>query len=355
MAQKHGFNYVKQTLNDMGYVLLSESYTNTNTKLEYVCTCGNVHQANFNNIISGKKCPNCYGKTTWNLEKTQTEFEKRNCILLEETYINNSTSMHFLCSCGEIGYKSLQHFLKSPQCKKCGYTNAGNKNGRFTIEKVRDVFEEKGYILLENVYVNNYEKLSYICSCGSLHEMSFANISKNKKCPNCHGKTIWNLEKVKDVFKASNCLLLASEYINSSTNMNYQCSCGNISNTTLSNFLKGVRCFQCGIKKLSGNNNYNYNEKLTTEERRKLRECPEYRQWRKDVLLRDECCVLCGENNNLVAHHLQSYMKFPESRTIIENGITLCKECHINFHKQYGFVKGNTKEQFLEFKEVFYG
>lgn len=53
-------------------------------------------------------------------------------------------------------------------------------------------------------------------------------------------------------------------------------------------------------------------------------------QWRSNVFLRDNwTCQICGiRGRYLEAHHLKSWAKFPELRYELENGVTLCKECH---------------------------
>lgn len=76
----------------------------------------------------------------------------------------------------------------------------------------------------------------------------------------------------------------------------------------------------------------------------------EYREWRKEVYKKDNyTCQCCGDNKggNLNAHHLDGYDWCEEKRLDINNGITLCKNCHSDFHYVYGYG-GNTKEQFEE-------
>jgi hypothetical protein len=56
--------------------------------------------------------------------------------------------------------------------------------------------------------------------------------------------------------------------------------------------------------------------------------------FRKNVLKRDEkICQNCGSNENLHVHHIKSFSKHPESRYDVNNGITLCKQCHQKEHK----------------------
>ena len=58
----------------------------------------------------------------------------------------------------------------------------------------------------------------------------------------------------------------------------------------------------------------------------------EYRIWRAQVIRRDKACVVCGNTNRRQAHHILSGSYFPDDRFDIENGVTLCSKCHMNFH-----------------------
>lgn len=59
-------------------------------------------------------------------------------------------------------------------------------------------------------------------------------------------------------------------------------------------------------------------------------------------------CFTCGSNSELEAHHLDSYKENKKRRTDVSNGVPLCKTCHLDFHKKYGFT-GVTAEQFHEY------
>ena len=63
---------------------------------------------------------------------------------------------------------------------------------------------------------------------------------------------------------------------------------------------------------------------------------PEMMEWRLKVFTKDSfTCVVCGDNRggNLNAHHKLSWKDYPEYRFDINNGITLCKKCHIKVHR----------------------
>lgn len=76
-----------------------------------------------------------------------------------------------------------------------------------------------------------------------------------------------------------------------------------------------------------------------------------YKDWQKAVFKRDRyLCQLCGAQHKggviLHAHHLQSFARFPLLRLAINNGLTLCRECHSKVHSkklQIGIIKSIDK------------
>ena len=67
-----------------------------------------------------------------------------------------------------------------------------------------------------------------------------------------------------------------------------------------------------------------------------IRASAEYRLWRVAVFERDDyTCIWCGDKNGngkaviLHADHIKPFAYFPELRFAIDNGRTLCKQCHI--------------------------
>lgn len=65
------------------------------------------------------------------------------------------------------------------------------------------------------------------------------------------------------------------------------------------------------------------------------RRCKQYIEWRKEVLKRDEYkCTKCNNKKRLEAHHIKKFSKYKELRFELDNGITLCKECHKVIHRK---------------------
>jgi len=85
---------------------------------------------------------------------------------------------------------------------------------------------------------------------------------------------------------------------------------------------------------MSGKNHPMWKEEITSNEIR--RDVHEYGKWKKTILIRDEyTCQYCGtETKTLHVHHIKSFIKYPKLRVDIDNGITLCVNCHRDVHRK---------------------
>jgi len=66
----------------------------------------------------------------------------------------------------------------------------------------------------------------------------------------------------------------------------------------------------------------------------------QYKKWRMSVFSRDNfTCQFCGNRGYIEAHHIKSWAKYPKLRYKVENGITLCEDCHklANKIQKYGY------------------
>jgi len=101
---------------------------------------------------------------------------------------------------------------------------------------------------------------------------------------------------------------------------------------------KGKRGLQVAWNKgvpntdFSGEKNPNWKGGVT-KEYEKIRKSIAYKQWREAVYKRDNyTCQLCGEKESvsgkLEADHIKQFADFPELRFDVDNGRTLCKDCH---------------------------
>jgi hypothetical protein len=87
----------------------------------------------------------------------------------------------------------------------------------------------------------------------------------------------------------------------------------------------------------------------TTPIMKRLRSSVDYKNWREAVYKRDDytCRKCLQRGGKLHPHHFASFARYSDLRFEVDNGITLCVDCHKNFHKQYGLKSFKAEHLFL--------
>jgi len=97
-----------------------------------------------------------------------------------------------------------------------------------------------------------------------------------------------------------------------------------------------LRKLKLGVPNINGRGERHYRWKGgITKTNLAIRQSIEYKIWHRAVFERDNwTCVWCGRRSKsgspveLHADHIKPFALFPELRFAIDNGRTLCKECH---------------------------
>jgi len=110
-------------------------------------------------------------------------------------------------------------------------------------------------------------------------------------------------------------------------------------------------------EQMSKENNPNWKGGISLENNN-LRNSPEYREWRKEVLKKSNCiCCVCGRKDVILqVHHIENFSTNKELRLDIDNGVCICVNCHDlrfkgSFHRTYG-TSNNTREQLNEYINI---
>jgi len=129
-----------------------------------------------------------------------------------------------------------------------------------------------------------------------------------------------------------------------------KCACGSLAEVPVSSLSAG-RTKSCGCyrREISSKNatklglsqvgdaHPRWDDSLTDEERFRNRDHA-LKKWRISVFVRDNRkCAICGARQKINAHHIYSYTSCPGRRYDTENGITLCKKHHMDFHAKHGY------------------
>lgn len=176
-------------------------------------------------------------------------FEEHGCILLEKEYIDANTKMRYICICGEESNIRFSSFQRGHRCKICGHKKNAEKQ-MYTFEFVDRCFKDEGCELLETEYIGALVLMRYICSCKNESKICFGSFRQGQRCIKCGieksaKQKRHTFEFVEQCFKDGGCILLETGYINSLTKMRYRCSCGNESKICFNKFKQGQRCNKC--------------------------------------------------------------------------------------------------------------
>ena len=113
-------------------------------------------------------------------------------------------------------------------------------------------------------------------------------------------------------------------------------------NKGLKGYMKGRKVSLGTRKKQSisqlGNKNHNWKGgKTSPSQKRGFR----FEDWRKQVIERDSStCTICNKFCMYpVAHHIKHSKDFPKLRYDVENGKTLCYDCHMIIHNKVSYYR----------------
>ncbi|MDH2363777.1 HNH endonuclease [Priestia megaterium] len=365
MNRKYTTEDVQNHLKQFGYTLTGE-YVDSITKFTFLCPNNHHHSMSYQAFKQGVRCERCLRDyigedRRLTIEEVDRRITEAGMSRIGE-YNNSHSPIRVICVCGEECEMLLPGITKGNLCKKCGQKKLQQFaiSRRKSIQEVKNIFEEKGCILLSEKYVNYDTELDYICHCGSKAQNSFGRFLKANGCHECSKNTKPDFSEFSDTARKEGYKVLSESYVDAKTKIQVECPKGHKYGVLFRSFVSsGKRCKECFLEVMrerTRDKNPRWNPNLTDEERIQNRDYPEYESWRKEVFTRDHyTCTCCGKRGNdgtyLAAHHLQNFAEYPDLRHDLDNGVTLCEECHLDFHKKYKF-SNNTKQQFEEYKKI---
>lgn len=285
-------------------------------------------------------------------EEIEEKLIENNIVIIDGEYKDRNSKLTIK---NNDGYKAIIKVGALMQGTKPSYFRKINP---YTIENIKlwCSLNNYPYKYVRGEYESNSSKLIFECEEHGEFEIAWHKIISKRGCPKCAGNIKYTLEDIKSKVKElnSNIEILSNEYKGAFGEL--KCRCLKDENEWVTNWHRlsqGKGCPECKRQLFKGENNPRWNPNLSEEERKaneSERHTIEYKQWVKEVLKRDNfTCQCCGSSKSgtLRTHHLNGFDSFIEERTDINNGITLCEDCHKKFHNIYGYGN-NTKEQYLE-------
>lgn len=358
---------VESKLEKMGFELLSV-YKNTKTtlKLKHI-KCGKPLERSFNHLQNNPKCPKCHPpKTVKKSIKRVREIVERKYghKLLSTKYINNRAPIQIECLLsGERVTTTLKSFMNSKRCKACSLMKMKAALGKIRqgkLEEIKSEMAKEDYQLRAEEYINNKQRLAYICPQNHYGSVNWNNWLSGQRCYDCNYegmKGSGNPRWLGGLVKRN----LASYKTYASQLEKYE----KIRSDSDEPKILEARCTYCGkwfrparsaVKsRIEALNTSDGSEnRLYCSKECKL-ECPIFHKMkypagfkeltsrevqaelRQMVFERDNWeCQRCGKTKPIHCHHITGIKQNPIESADVDNCISLCKKCHQWAHTQKG-------------------
>ncbi len=169
---------------DRGGKFLSDTYKGANVKHLWECSKGHKWEATPSAIKHGSWCPTCAGNAKPTIEDMQNVANERGGKCLSDTYVNSQTKLQWECGEGHQ-WEATPNKVKSGRwCPEC-YNKTRSKFLRLSIDEMDQIATERGGRCLSTAYTNNRTKLLWECSEGHQWEAVPADVKKGAWCPVC--------------------------------------------------------------------------------------------------------------------------------------------------------------------------
>lgn len=90
---------------------------------------------------------------------------------------------------------------------------------------------------------------------------------------------------------------------------------------------------------------------IKSRKNKTYRKDAKWKIWSENVMKKNNgLCIMCGNKANQ-SHHIKDFFKYPKLRYEIENGIPLCRACHLKIHNPLQYRWGKPKDKNLMYNE----
>ena len=259
-------------------------------------------------------------KKKYKIENIKKEFDARGYTLLSKDYISFHEKLEYICNKhNDKGVQKIAYskFHGGQGCYFCGRETMGNKQ-RLTIDKVKKVTEEKGFIFCRMFVENNKTYVVYKESYESDEKTTnYVNMRKSNK----HNKSEYTTESISKILLDKYNIELLEDYKNNSTKTKCKCLKHDYIWYPKINsiFSSNCGCPKCGIEKIVKNKTF------TTEKYRKLLKevnpmldiVSEYTKNYNDINFK---CLKCGEVFTRKANYIYGSCSCPNCDHIYSKG-----------------------------------
>ena len=123
--------YIRNEFLLEGYELITDEYINSKTELKFICPNGHEGTIYWNNWHTGYRCLECAGTKKYTLEYIKKSVGEFGYELITTNYVNNKTKLELICPNGHLYNVTWDNWSskksRCPKCKNIGTSAAEGK------------------------------------------------------------------------------------------------------------------------------------------------------------------------------------------------------------------------------------
>jgi hypothetical protein len=245
--------FMKLKIEEKGYKFINDDDYIKNKKVNIKDKEGYMYNVIFANIAK-EHPPIRFGEVNpYSLDNIRNfiKIKNINSKLISNEYKGQHELLTFTCkTCGQPYDTTPSRFIfnNKQQCNNCGQ-EIKNKKHRHSYEYVKNITEEKGYILLSSSYRHQHELLDIMDKEGYKYKADFCQIKQSGKLLRFYETNPYTIDNINNYIKQNKLevKLLSKEYLGSNELMLWECSCGEYFESSWERVLSQhqVRCKKC--------------------------------------------------------------------------------------------------------------
>ncbi len=219
-------NRHKYTLEDMqnlakkkGGSCLSKTYSIG--QMKWKCGTGHTWEATARTIRAGCWCPTCedLSRRKYTLTDMKELAKQKGGSCLAKSFSSVNQSLDWKCKNGHTWHAVAYEVLRGRWCRECAH-----EKRRLSIDSMKNWAIGKGGVCLSERYFNKDTNLCWRCSEGHEWMATPGNvINSGTWCLECSGHRKKTIADMQQAAKAKNGLCVSTQYVNSSTPMEWEC------------------------------------------------------------------------------------------------------------------------------------
>ena len=190
---------IKQVFHNEGYTLLTTNYINSVQRLDCICPTGHDVTMTWNNWQQGYRCRYCAKNVRYTLEFVRDSFEKEGYVLISTEYKNQKQKLNYICSCGHNNNITWTDWYnggyRCPTCYAIKISGPGNYGwqGGISYEPYCPIWKDKEY--KQDILERDENKcLNPYCHSKNPNDLVIHHVDYNKK--NCSPKNLVTICRV---------------------------------------------------------------------------------------------------------------------------------------------------------------